>query len=374
MPETTHLSLIANPTTRPPAHGFESPPRHSDKTTRLQKINPAKWPAPCGYPHPVAGTGTFVFISGQIATDNAGRVTTVGLVPQARQALRNVRTVLAEAGGVPGHIAQMTWYVLDVDLYRAQRRELGLLYRKIMGSHDPAMALVEVSGLVDPAAVVEIAATAMLPVAGRSSSVGSPPVPWGGVYPASTETSRLRRSTMTTHLPPITVTRRDHRRLMHTAEYLAGQAHPLAEPLLRELRRATLCAPDELPEDVVTLDTFVAYRLASEGKSEKRMLIHPDDRMWPPAELSVLTPLGLSLIGLRVGDRMPLIGLDGTADGCVEVEAVGPRVTGSFVPLGAAVPDGRGRGRFCSRVRRRNRRNLGPFSGPVASSGLASRC
>jgi regulator of nucleoside diphosphate kinase len=138
---------------------------------------------------------------------------------------------------------------------------------------------------------------------------------------------------MNAHLPPITVTARDHRRLMHTAQCLAEQAHPLAAPLLHELRRATLCEPDGLPDDVIALDTFVTYRLAGEDTSEKRILIHPDDRMWPPAELSVLTPVGLSLLGLRVGDRMPLLGSDEPLDVCVE--AVGPRVVGAFVPVGS---------------------------------------
>jgi enamine deaminase RidA (YjgF/YER057c/UK114 family) len=136
-------------------------------------VNPPKWPSPRGYSHAMAGTGTFVFIGGQIATDNAGHVTSIGLVPQARQALRNVRTVLAEAGGAPEHIAQMTWYVLDVDLYRARLQELGVVYREIMGNHYPAMVLVEVSGLVEPAAIVEIAATAILPA-------GCRPVPADG--------------------------------------------------------------------------------------------------------------------------------------------------------------------------------------------------
>lgn len=131
--------------------------------TPLRRIDPLKWPSPRGCSHAIAGTGTFVFIGGQIATDNAGRVTTLGLVPQARQALRNLRTVLAEAGGAPEHIAQMTWYVLDIDHYRATLRELGLVYREIMGWHYPAMVLVEVTGLVEPAAIVEIAATAILP-------------------------------------------------------------------------------------------------------------------------------------------------------------------------------------------------------------------
>jgi len=139
---------------------------------------------------------------------------------------------------------------------------------------------------------------------------------------------------MTAYLPPIIVTARDHRRLMHTAEHLAEQAHPLAAPLLHELRRAALCGPDGLPDDIVTLDLFVTYRLTGEDNREKRMLIHPDDRIWPPAELSVLTPVGLSLLGLRAGDRMPVLGLPETTDACVKVEAVGPRVIGAFVPVG----------------------------------------
>ncbi|MGO4572710.1 RidA family protein [Microvirga sp. 2TAF3] len=143
----------------------------------LWSIDPAKWPSPRGYSHAMAGTGTFVFISGQIATDNAGRVTSIGLIPQVRQALRNVRTVLAEAGGRPEHIAQMTWYVLDIDHYRARLRELGVVYREIIGSHYPAMALVEVSGLVNPDAVVEVAATAILPIECPSSPVGNHPAP-----------------------------------------------------------------------------------------------------------------------------------------------------------------------------------------------------
>lgn len=156
--------------------------------------------------------------------------------------------------------------------------------------------------------------------------------------------SGTRKDTMTVDLPPITVTMRDHRRLMHTAERLAEQAHPLAAHLLHELHRATLCAPGELPDDVVALDTFVTYRLVGEGTLDKRMLIHPDDRMWPPAELSVLTPAGLALLGARAGDRMPLLGAD-AEDACVEVRAVGPRVSGAFVPLGASWPGLKDEGR-----------------------------
>ncbi len=137
---------------------------------------------------------------------------------------------------------------------------------------------------------------------------------------------------MTTQISSIPMTSHDHRRLMRTAQELAGQAHPLAAELLHELRRAALCEPDQLPAAVVTLNTFVTYRIGGEDMLERRMLIHPDDRMCPPAELSVLTPVGLSLLGLRAGDRMPLIGSDEPLDVCVE--AVGPRVVGAFVPVG----------------------------------------
>ncbi|WP_262269297.1 transcription elongation factor [Microvirga yunnanensis] len=142
------------------------------------------------------------------------------------------------------------------------------------------------------------------------------------------------------NLPPITVPANDHSRLMRTAQELAEQGHPLAASLLQELHRATVCPAGELPDDVVTLDTFVTYRMAGEEAPDKRMLIHPDDRMWPPAELSVLTPVGLSLLGLRAGHRIPVIGSNGPPDACVEVEAVGPRVTGAFVPVRTVPPDG----------------------------------
>jgi regulator of nucleoside diphosphate kinase len=135
------------------------------------------------------------------------------------------------------------------------------------------------------------------------------------------------------NLPPITVTTSDHRRLIRTAQDLAGQAHPLAAPLLQELHRATIREPDKLPDDIVALDSFVTYRLSGDGPLEKRALIHPDDGIWAPAEVSILTPVGLSLLGLRVGDRMPLLGTDGPPDACVEVEAVGPRVVGAFRPV-----------------------------------------
>ena len=129
----------------------------------LMTVQPSGWPSPDGCSHAVIGTGTFIFVSAQTGADHTGRVTTTGLVAQARQALRNIRTLLAEVGAHPGHIAQMTWYVLDMEHYRARLKELRTMHREEMGSHYPATTLIEVSGLADPEAIVEITATAILP-------------------------------------------------------------------------------------------------------------------------------------------------------------------------------------------------------------------
>jgi regulator of nucleoside diphosphate kinase len=141
-------------------------------------------------------------------------------------------------------------------------------------------------------------------------------------------------------LPPAIVVTSDYGRLMRLAKVLADQSHPLASPLLRELLRAELREPDALPHDVVTLDRFVAYRLAEKAAPEYRALVHPDDRMWPPAEISVLSPVGISLLGLRPGDRMPLLGSADEPAEWVQVVGVGPWMTGGLVPRAGAPPAG----------------------------------
>jgi transcription elongation GreA/GreB family factor len=80
---------------------------------------------------------------------------------------------------------------------------------------------------------------------------------------------------------------------------------PRRQFLLSELRRAALCHPEALPEDVVSTNAKVTYRLNGRGRPMAHVLVHPQDLLWPGAELSVLTPLGIALLGLRVGDRMP---------------------------------------------------------------------
>jgi enamine deaminase RidA (YjgF/YER057c/UK114 family) len=129
--------------------------------TPLTPLLPPDWPRPRGYAHGMAGAGRLVLIAGQIGSDAEGRLAE-GFVAQTAQALRNILAVLAEAGGGPQHIARLTWYVTDLALYRAATPALGPVWREVMGRHYPAMAVLGVSGLVEPGALVEIEATAIV--------------------------------------------------------------------------------------------------------------------------------------------------------------------------------------------------------------------
>jgi enamine deaminase RidA (YjgF/YER057c/UK114 family) len=126
-------------------------------------LQPPGWAQPKGYANGVAARGTVVFIAGQIGWNAAQRFDSDDFVAQAAQALRNVVAVLAEAGGRPEHIARMTWYVLDRREYLARLRELGAIYRQVIGRHYPAMTAVEVGALMEDRARVEIEATAVIP-------------------------------------------------------------------------------------------------------------------------------------------------------------------------------------------------------------------
>jgi regulator of nucleoside diphosphate kinase len=105
-------------------------------------------------------------------------------------------------------------------------------------------------------------------------------------------------------LPPITLATNDYNRLLFTA--MIRQKHNRRKPdfLLKELRRAKVCHPSALPEDVVSTNCRVIYRIDNEVKSRAHLLVHPEDLIWPGAEISVTTPLGTALLGLRVGDHM----------------------------------------------------------------------
>jgi enamine deaminase RidA (YjgF/YER057c/UK114 family) len=139
----------------------ETPPRKPSASPH-SFLHPAGWPRPKGYAHGIKARGDVIFVGGMIGWDAEGRFPE-GLAAQTRQALENIAAVLAEGGAAPGHITRMTWYVRDMDEYRARQAELGAAYRAVMGTHFPAMALVEVRRLVEPQALVEIEATAVVP-------------------------------------------------------------------------------------------------------------------------------------------------------------------------------------------------------------------
>jgi len=129
----------------------------------MQILQPPGWARPRGYANGIAASGRMVFIAGQIGWDEQSRFQTDDLAAQVRQALANVLSVLAQAGGRPEHIARMTWYVTDKRAYLAAARDIGQIYRELMGSHFPEMTAVQVSALIEDRAQVEIEATAVIP-------------------------------------------------------------------------------------------------------------------------------------------------------------------------------------------------------------------
>lgn len=125
-------------------------------------VNPASLAPPVGFSHGMRGRGELLFVAGQIGIDAAGAMVPGGFVPQFVRALDNVLTVVREAGGTPQAIARMVVYVTDKREYMARRKEIGLAWRERLGRHFPAMVLVEVKGLLEGTAQVEIEAVALL--------------------------------------------------------------------------------------------------------------------------------------------------------------------------------------------------------------------
>lgn len=128
-----------------------------------QLLQPAGWPEPKGYANGVAACGRLVFISGQVGWDANQVFHSTDLLDQVRQALQNILSVLAEAGGESQHLVRLVWYLRDKSVYQARAREIGLIYRTILGRHYPAMTVIEVSGFLEDEAQVEIEATAVIP-------------------------------------------------------------------------------------------------------------------------------------------------------------------------------------------------------------------
>jgi enamine deaminase RidA (YjgF/YER057c/UK114 family) len=129
----------------------------------MKILQPPGWAAPRGYANGVAAHGTQVFVAGQIGWNAQNVFVSDDLVAQVRQALLNVRAVLAEAGATPEHIVRMTWYLTDRREYLARAREIGGAYRELIGSYAVAMSAVQVVALMEERAKVEIEVTAVLP-------------------------------------------------------------------------------------------------------------------------------------------------------------------------------------------------------------------
>jgi enamine deaminase RidA (YjgF/YER057c/UK114 family) len=129
----------------------------------MKSLHPAHWPRPKGYSNGVVASGRTVFISGMIGWDAQGKMVSLDFVGQVRQILQNIVEVLSEVNAKPENIVRMNWYVLDKKEYVDSYQQLGIVYREIFGGHYPAMTAVEVSGLIEDAARVEIEVTAVIP-------------------------------------------------------------------------------------------------------------------------------------------------------------------------------------------------------------------
>jgi enamine deaminase RidA (YjgF/YER057c/UK114 family) len=138
---------------------FVKPPEDDELPRTLL---PQGWPRPQGYANGMTAKGRVVLTGGVVGWDVMGNFPET-FAGQARQTFSNILKILGEGGAGPEHLVRLTWYIVDLDEYRACQRELGRAYRDIVGAHYPAMAVVQVAGLVEKAARLEIEATAVVP-------------------------------------------------------------------------------------------------------------------------------------------------------------------------------------------------------------------
>jgi enamine deaminase RidA (YjgF/YER057c/UK114 family) len=129
----------------------------------MTPLHPPGWARARGYANGIAAEGIVVSIAGQIGWNAQQQFESDDLVAQTRQALANVLAVLHEAGGRPEHMVRMTWYLVDKREYLARARDIGAVYRELMGTHYPAMTAVQVVALIEDRAKVEIECTAVIP-------------------------------------------------------------------------------------------------------------------------------------------------------------------------------------------------------------------
>ena len=132
----------------------------------MRVLQPPEWARPKGYANGISASGRLVFVAGQIGWNAACAFESDDFVAQVAQALRNIDAVLAAGDAKPEHIVRMTWYVTDRDEYVKRAKEIGGVYREIIGRNFPVMTAVEVSALVEEQAKVEIEVTAVVPEPG----------------------------------------------------------------------------------------------------------------------------------------------------------------------------------------------------------------
>ncbi|HYX53405.1 MAG TPA: RidA family protein [Candidatus Limnocylindrales bacterium] len=129
----------------------------------MKILQPPDWPRPKGYSNGISARGQLVFVSGIVGWNQQGEFVAMDFAGQVDQALQNIVAILKEANARPEHIVRITWYVLDKNEYMGSTQEIGTSYRTIIGKHYPAMTVVQVAGLVEENARVEIEVTAVIP-------------------------------------------------------------------------------------------------------------------------------------------------------------------------------------------------------------------
>jgi enamine deaminase RidA (YjgF/YER057c/UK114 family) len=129
----------------------------------MQTLQPKGWKRPKGYANGIAAEGRMIFVAGQVGWDAEERIVGCGFAAQAEQALSNIVAVLAEGGARPEHLVRLTWFVTDKAEYLASQVAIGEAYRRVIGRHFPAMSVIEIKGLYEDGAKLEIEATAVVP-------------------------------------------------------------------------------------------------------------------------------------------------------------------------------------------------------------------
>ena len=129
----------------------------------MTTLQPDGWAPAKGYANGIAARGTQIFVGGQIGWNAQQQFDSDDFIEQTAQALRNIVAILSEAAAGPQHMVRMTWYITDRVEYNARLKELGTVYREVMGRNFPAMTCVQVAALVEARAKVEIEVTAVLP-------------------------------------------------------------------------------------------------------------------------------------------------------------------------------------------------------------------